>query len=220
MGNIADVNYLWGASWRRENDLSSRTGYSIEQAVRSSSLNDQAIADAGCRVAHAVAGDNLRIGRTVIADPVPALQLTRDTWIKMANDAAGRAIGIEIKGSDIHEYRRPVETRTANILGLRLRRGEDLVSHEHRPWNREHIVMDTSDQTVNQNLTMLGTILPGNEFLHSFVCPAATALRRFCDYCQGIPNHIVNKIQLLGRDDVRRQDINHIAQGTQEHASA
>jgi hypothetical protein len=105
----------------------------------------------------------------VIADPVPALQLTRDAWIKMANDAGGRAIEIEIKCSDIHEYRRRVETRTANIHGLRLRRGEDLVSREHHPWNCEHIVMDTSDQTVNQNLTMLGTILPGNEFLHSFV---------------------------------------------------
>jgi predicted kinase len=43
---------------------------SIEQAMRDSGAVRQCLDDAGYRVAYAVAEDNLRIGRTVIADSV------------------------------------------------------------------------------------------------------------------------------------------------------
>jgi hypothetical protein len=55
MDDIADVNDFWWACWRRENDPSSRPGYSIEQAIRFSGLNDQAFDDVCYRVAYAVA---------------------------------------------------------------------------------------------------------------------------------------------------------------------
>ena len=41
---------------------------SIEQAIRGSASGDQPLDDVGYRVAYAVAEDNLRIGRTVVAD--------------------------------------------------------------------------------------------------------------------------------------------------------
>jgi len=50
---------------------------SIEQAIRASGVASQTMNDAGYRVAYAVAEDNLRTGRTVVADSVNPLTLTR-----------------------------------------------------------------------------------------------------------------------------------------------
>ncbi|SRR6266567_9577035 len=52
---------------------------SIEQAIRASGALGRPIDDAGYRVAYVVAEDNLRIGRTVVADCVNPLQITRDS---------------------------------------------------------------------------------------------------------------------------------------------
>src|ERR1017187_6255624 len=73
---------------------------SIEQAIRASGVVSPPLNDAGYRVAYAVAEDNLRIGRTVIADSVNPLHLTREAWVSVANRAQVRAIEIEVKCSD------------------------------------------------------------------------------------------------------------------------
>src|SRR5260370_40307959 len=83
---------------------------SIEQAIRASGVVSQTLNDAGYRVAYAVAEDNLRIGRTVIADSVNPLHLTRDAWVGVANRVQVKAIEIEVKCSDANEHRRRVET--------------------------------------------------------------------------------------------------------------
>src|SRR5437899_133164 len=80
---------------------------SIERAIRISPMND-----AGYCVAYAVAEDNLRLGRTVVADSVNPLQVTRDAWIGVANRAQVKAVEVEIICSDAGEHRRRVESRT------------------------------------------------------------------------------------------------------------
>jgi predicted kinase len=55
---------------------------SIEQAIRSSVRGLPSLDEAGYRVAYAIAEDNLRIGRTVVADSVNPLSITRDAWLK------------------------------------------------------------------------------------------------------------------------------------------
>jgi predicted kinase len=51
---------------------------SIEQVLRDSPLITGTVDDACYCVGYAVAGDNLRLGRMVIADSVNPLKLTRD----------------------------------------------------------------------------------------------------------------------------------------------
>jgi predicted kinase len=86
---------------------------SMEQAMRSSGgVFSESLDEAG----YAVADDNLRIGRTVIADSVNPLFLTREAWVAVANGVPVTAIEIEVTCSDAKEHRRPVETRTADIL--------------------------------------------------------------------------------------------------------
>jgi predicted kinase len=131
----------------------------MEQAIRSSGIVSQPLNDAGYRVAYAVAEDNLRIGRPVIADSVNPLRLTRDAWLEVANRAKVRAIEIEVKCSDINEHRRRVEARIADVPGSSLVTWEKVVSREYHPWDREHLVIDTADQSVEQNVEILRAAL-------------------------------------------------------------
>jgi predicted kinase len=134
---------------------------SMEQAIRASGAASQPVNDAGYLVSYLVAEDNLRIGRTVIADSVNPLQLTRDAWLKVAERAQLNVVEIEVKCSDVSEHRRRVETRTTDIPGLKLPRWEEVVSREYHPWGREHLVIETAGQTVEQTVRMLREVLPG-----------------------------------------------------------
>jgi predicted kinase len=128
---------------------------SIEQAIIGSGLDSQPMNDAGYRVAYAVAEDNLRIGRTVIADSVNPLQVTRDAWVGVANVAQVSFIEIEVKCIDTDKHRRRVETRVIDIPGFRPPTWEEVTSREYDSWNREHILIDTASQTVAQNVKII-----------------------------------------------------------------
>ena len=81
---------------------------SIEQALRNGGLT---VYDEGYRVAYAVAEDNLRLGRIVIADCVNPWPLTRREWQAVASRAAARDVNVELVCSDIEEHKRRVESR-------------------------------------------------------------------------------------------------------------
>jgi predicted kinase len=125
---------------------------SIEQAIRDSSAASGPVDDAGYRVAYAVAEDNLRIGRTVIADSVNPLRITRDAWTAVAERAGVRAMEIEIKCSDANEHRRRVETRATGIPGLRLPTWEEVAAREYHPWDSGPLVIDTAGRTIEQSV--------------------------------------------------------------------
>src|SRR5688500_14775715 len=85
---------------------------SIEQTLRDAGWRVEA---EGYAVAHAIAGDNLRLGRTVIADCVNPWPLTRAAWRDVADRANVRALDVEIVCSDRDEHRKRVESRVADI---------------------------------------------------------------------------------------------------------
>ena len=117
---------------------------SIEQAIWDSGVLSSRINDVGYRVGYAVAADNLQFGRTVIADSVNPIQLSRDAWVEVANRAQVPAVEIEVTCSDAKEHRQRVETRISDIAGSRSLTWQDVVSRDYNPWNREHIVIDTA----------------------------------------------------------------------------
>jgi len=120
---------------------------SIEQAIRTSSVGAVAMEDAGYRVGYAVAGDNLRLGRDVIADSVNPLPVTRDAWVAVAAVAGVPAIEIEVACSDSREHRRRVEERDVDVPGLALPSWNDVVEREYRAWQRASLVVDTANRT-------------------------------------------------------------------------
>lgn len=128
---------------------------SIEQAIRNCSPVVPPLDDAGYRVAYAIAEDNLRIGRTVVADSVNPLPITRDAWLEVGQHTQIINIEIEVICSDPREHRRRVEGREPDICGLRLPTWEEVISREYHPWNREHIVIDTASRSVEQNVKIV-----------------------------------------------------------------
>src|SRR5258708_37608840 len=78
----------------------------IECALIAALPPSHPIDDLGYRVAYATAADNLRLGRTVVADSVNPLEITRQAWRAVAAGAQVTAVEVEIVCSDPVEHRR------------------------------------------------------------------------------------------------------------------
>jgi len=129
---------------------------SIEQRMREGGIKVQG---EGYAVAYARAEDDLRIGRTVIADCVNPWPLTRDAWRGIAERAGVKTLDIEVVCSDAAEHRRRVETRSPDIAGHQLPSWQDVVDRDYHSWDRERLVLDTAflsvDECVNAILRAL-----------------------------------------------------------------
>ena len=133
---------------------------SIEQAILIYSPDLASLDDSGYRVAYSIAADNLRIGRTVIADSVNPLPITRDAWREVGRRAQAITIEIEITCSDAREHRRRVENRAADIPGLKLPTWDQVASREYHQWIGEHTVIDTAGRSVEQSVECISKALP------------------------------------------------------------
>jgi predicted kinase len=130
---------------------------SIEQALRHGGWPVQA---EGYRVAYAVAEDNLRVGRLVIADSVNPWPLTRSEWHDVARRAGVRAFDVEIVCSDAGEHKRRVDARHAEAPGLGGPTWQDVVERDYRPWDGERLTIDTAQLTVEQSVRAILAHMP------------------------------------------------------------
>jgi len=128
---------------------------SIEQAIRDSDAAGGPLNDVGYRVGYSVAEDNLCLGRLVIADSVNPVQFTRDGWIGVAGRTGARAIEVEIICSDLQQHRWRVETRMADIAGLRLPTWPEVAGRDYQSWERERIVIDTAGKSLVESVMEL-----------------------------------------------------------------
>lgn len=106
------------------------------------------IADLSYKVAHGVARDNLKLGRTVVADCVNDVAITRDPWRAVATDLGIAPLEIEVLCSDAREHRRRVEDRVVDVPGLKLPTWAEILAIRPEPWNREHLEIDTAGREV------------------------------------------------------------------------
>jgi len=121
---------------------------SIEEALRNSGTITGPMDDSGYRVAYGVAEENLRAGRSVVADCVNPIQLTRNTWRDVARRCCAVSIEVEIVCPDKAEHRRQVENRDSDIPGFTLPTWQDVLDRKYEPWDREHIVINTASCSV------------------------------------------------------------------------
>jgi predicted kinase len=131
---------------------------SIEHALRQSGRLAAGVEDAGYLAAYALAEDNLRVGLTVIADCVNPIQLTRDAWRAVAARAGTPIVEVEIICSDRVEHRRRVEGRGTDFPGWTLT-WDEVTNREYHPWDRDHIVLDTSRTDAAEHVTRLRSFL-------------------------------------------------------------
>jgi predicted kinase len=122
----------------------------IEQALRFSETLHGEVGSAGYLVAYRLAAENLRLGRTVVADSVNPLNLTRDAWLSVATEASKNAIEIEVICSDPSEHRRRVETRKADIDGIPCPTWQAVLERTYEDWTRPHLVLDTAKKSIEK----------------------------------------------------------------------
>ena len=135
----------------------------IEQALRSVTMDSGALGAAGYVVAYGVAADNLALGRTVVADAVNPLTSTRAAWREVGERAAAAVIEVEVICSDAGEHRRRVTTRVSDIRGLKLPAWDEVQARTYEPWPGAHLVIDTAHQSVEEGVTALHTFLLARE---------------------------------------------------------
>jgi predicted kinase len=128
---------------------------SIEQALRNAGWE---VEGEGYCVAYAIAEDNLRLGRIVVADCVNPWPLTRDEWRAVAARADVRSVEVEIVCSDVDEHRRRVESRRADIDGHRPPTWTEVVARDYRPWTSERVVIDTALLDVDQSVARIRSL--------------------------------------------------------------
>ena len=130
---------------------------SIEQALRRAGYH---VEGEGYEVAYAVAEDNLRVGRTVIADCVNPWPLTRDAWRFVAERAGVAALDVEIVCSDTAEHRRRVESREPDVAGHALPAWQEVVGRDYHAWDRDRLVVDTSASDVTASVSAIVGRIP------------------------------------------------------------
>jgi predicted kinase len=127
----------------------------IEQALRSSGMLSGDVGPAGYLAAYALAAENLRLGRTVVADSVNPLAITRAAWREVAAPAAVPVVEVEVVCSDAGEHRRRIEARTIDIPGLSTPAWQQVVDRADDAWDRPHLVLDTAGRTPEDALDEL-----------------------------------------------------------------
>ena len=135
----------------------------IEQALRSATMGSDALGTAGYVVGYGVAADNLRLGRTVVADAVNPLTSTRAAWREVARRTAVALVEVEVVCSDAAEHRRRVESRSADMPGLELPTWDEVQARTYERWDGAHLVIDTARQSVAQGVTELYAMLLARE---------------------------------------------------------
>ena len=137
---------------------------SIEQVMRNAGWQ---VEGEGYRVGYAVAEDNLRLGRIVVADCVNPWPLTRSEWRFVADRVGVRAVDVEIVCSDATEHRRRVESRAADIDGHRLPTWSDVIERDYRAWNVDRLVIDTARLNVEQSVRTILSVVSSTDSLQA-----------------------------------------------------
>ncbi len=129
-------------------------GNTVEQAFRD--LCDLQVWVEGYELAYRMASDNLRLGLNVVSDSCNPIALTRSAWFQLARDAGAVICNIEVVCRDLEEHRRRVESRTAQVPGLKLPTWADVTRRDYEPWqSSDRLVIDTAGQTIDEAASLL-----------------------------------------------------------------
>ena len=137
---------------------------SIEQAIRSSGIlsPDAEIGPAGYMAIYRVAADNLRLGHSVIADSVNAIEITRTAYREVAEQAGVEFLEVEVICSDEAEHRHRVEARRSTVEGLTLPTWEQVATRRYETWDRSHLRLDTANLSVEQSVAKILATIPAS----------------------------------------------------------
>ncbi len=132
----------------------------IEQAISSSApLADRHdVGPAGYVTLYRVAEDNLRLGRTVIADSVNPIEITRAAFRNVAFETDCKFIEVEVFCSDITTHRHRAETRSPGIEGRANPTWVQIQERKYEPWSPD-LRLDTFLLSVDESVAQVVKLL-------------------------------------------------------------
>lgn len=128
---------------------------SIEHVLMTSPSLVGEVNDVGYRIAYAVAADNLRLGRVVLADSVNPIAITRDAWHRVGEEAGVAMHDVEVIRSNKDEHRRRVESRASDIPGFELPTWVQVESRHYTPRTDERIIVDTASSSIEESVAKI-----------------------------------------------------------------
>jgi len=121
----------------------------IEQSLIDSGEVTGPVQIGGYAVAYRVAGDQLGLGLSVIADMVNPVTEVRAAWEQVARRHDARLLRVDLICSDEVEHHRRVSTRESDIETLQQPTWEQVQAREVEPW-RSDLRLDTAYDTPEQ----------------------------------------------------------------------
>lgn len=122
----------------------------IEQAIVEWTSLSHPVGPVGYAVAHQFAREQLTLRLDVIVECVNPSALTRDAWVKTAQDQDAAIVEVEIVCRDEIEHRRRVETRGSDVAGLVKPTWAEVLSRDYEAWDRNRLVVDSARNTVDE----------------------------------------------------------------------
>jgi len=111
----------------------------------------------GYRVAYALAEENLTLGRSVIADCVNPLNITREAWCDVARGAGVELVNVVVICSDSAQHKSRLDARPAGTRGSVW---AEISGRTFEATSSASIVIDTAHRSVEQCLAALDAALP------------------------------------------------------------
>lgn len=112
----------------------------IEQAIRIAGTGD--VGPAGYDVANALAAENLRLGRHVVADSVNPVAASRQGWRATAARSEASLAEIRVICSDEAEHHRRLSERVDDLPSIRW---QDVLRMGEEPWDgAPHLLVDAA----------------------------------------------------------------------------
>jgi predicted kinase len=130
----------------------------IEQALLATGLTMEEIWAGGYFVAYEMAAENLRLGVSVIAEAVNALEAVRENWVTVAEKFSAAIFQVEVLCSDPVEHRARLEARPREFDNIKPR-WEDVRTRRYERWESWHIRLETAGRTLQQSIDELFTEL-------------------------------------------------------------
>jgi predicted kinase len=132
----------------------------LEQAFNTSVSGQADIGPAGYLAAYAIAGENLRLGLSVVADSVNSLNITRSAWRSVALEAGVQILEIELICTDVATHRLRVEGRRVDKQGLQLPTWKSVLERQYDIWESRQLVIDTADVSIERAVETIMQHLP------------------------------------------------------------
>ena len=131
----------------------------IERAIRDATAGSDTPGTAGYVVAYAIAEENLRLGRIVVADGVNPVAPTRTAWRSVAQRASVPLVEVELICSDPIEHRQRVERRRAGVAGSNPPTWSDVLAMDYEPWAGDRVVIDTAGRSAAETMMKVHALL-------------------------------------------------------------